>query len=244
MDTDIDIPVTPLDVVHTIKKNMVEWERSGMWPLSCYTHMDSCPCLPGFVDYSPEEVRWQAYITEIQGNSQNYLVLMKQLAEKQQLLWKRYQNITTDEAVKLSRDNTPNLFGSKETHLGTNGEFFTSSQDTQSFFSTQGTPSKDLFGTKMGPIGEEVFSPLPPISSNQSGIQIGTSTSIASSTTTHPPIYDVTGTHPTTSLSSTSVPKLNLEQTGLTQSELAAYQAKEFVLGQIPETPPPPVLCH
>ena len=26
---------------------------------------------------------------------------MKQLAEKQQLLWKRYQNITTDEAVKL-----------------------------------------------------------------------------------------------------------------------------------------------
>ena len=75
--------------------------------------------------------------------------------------------------------------------------------------------------------------------------QTDASTSIPSSTTTHPPIYDVTGTPPTTSsLSSTSVPKLNLEQTGLTQSELAAYQAKEFILGQIPETPPPPVLCH
>ena len=57
--------------------------------------------------------------------------------------------------------------------MGTNGEFFTSSLDTQSFFGNQGTPSKDLFGTKMGPIGEEVFSPLPPISSNQSGIELG-----------------------------------------------------------------------
>ena len=60
---------------HTIKKNMIEWERSGMWPLSCYTHMDSCPCLPGFEDYSQEEVRWQAYITETQGNSQNYVCM-------------------------------------------------------------------------------------------------------------------------------------------------------------------------
>ena len=43
-----------------------------MWTLSCYGPLCS-KCLPDFSDYSPEEIRLEAYQCNIAGNPQSYV---------------------------------------------------------------------------------------------------------------------------------------------------------------------------
>lgn len=42
----------------TVKKDMQEWQHSGIWPFSCYGPVGGKPNVPGFEDISPEEHRY------------------------------------------------------------------------------------------------------------------------------------------------------------------------------------------
>jgi hypothetical protein len=44
-----------------IIKEVVQSEKGGQWPLSCFAPIKEQACFPGWVDYSPEEIRWNMY---------------------------------------------------------------------------------------------------------------------------------------------------------------------------------------
>ncbi|XP_014673413.1 PREDICTED: nucleoporin-like protein 2 [Priapulus caudatus] len=60
------------DIVNAIITESRVWEESHMWPLSCYAYMKEGPCLSGFNDISPEELRCQAYECVREGNFAKY----------------------------------------------------------------------------------------------------------------------------------------------------------------------------
>lgn len=76
---------------------MDEWNKSSMWPLSCYAYFRETPCLPGFADVSPEELRWEAYQAKASGNSQQYLKNVSQLNDEQLKVMRELSNLTKDD---------------------------------------------------------------------------------------------------------------------------------------------------
>ena len=81
-----------------IKRDMEDWV---MWPLSCYAHSKEVPCLPGFVDISPEELRFAAYTANSLGNSAAFLQGIEELLMKQRNMKQLYSNITSEEVRRL-----------------------------------------------------------------------------------------------------------------------------------------------
>lgn len=66
------------------------WEKSKQWPLSCYTYTKEEPCFPGLLDFSPEEIRLEAYNANAEGKADSYQQGLKTLItanqQKQQQL--------------------------------------------------------------------------------------------------------------------------------------------------------------
>ena len=80
-----------------IRLDMEEWNKSSMWPLSCYAYFRETPCLPGFADVSPEELRWEAYRAKASGNSEHYLKNVSQLNDERLKLMHEFSNLTKDD---------------------------------------------------------------------------------------------------------------------------------------------------
>ena len=57
-----------------IKIDISLWLQRGIWPLSSYTPSPFvCQSLPGFDDFSQEEIRWEGQIAALQRNPQAYV---------------------------------------------------------------------------------------------------------------------------------------------------------------------------
>lgn len=61
------------DIVKGLATEMKTWETSKMWPFSVLGFEKDTPCIPGFEDVSPEELRLEAYEAEKSGNIQLYV---------------------------------------------------------------------------------------------------------------------------------------------------------------------------
>ena len=72
-----------------------------MWPLSCYAYSGKVPCLPGLMDVSPDELRWEAYQAESSGNSQHYLGILSQLSDARLKKMHDYSNLTRDDVKDM-----------------------------------------------------------------------------------------------------------------------------------------------
>lgn len=85
---------------------MEEWINSAatMWPLSCYSHTkEAASCLPGLVDISPDELRWEAYQAKVAGSSNKYLQGLNELSVKQMKMQRQYGHITAEDVRLLVR---------------------------------------------------------------------------------------------------------------------------------------------
>ncbi|XP_013779645.1 nucleoporin-like protein 2 isoform X1 [Limulus polyphemus] len=89
----IDSDVSLLEMV---KQDILLWELGKQWPFSCYGHLKKQGCFPGFLDISPEELRWTAYYAQREGNTQSYLHLVKQALEDVQTKRKELQKASPD----------------------------------------------------------------------------------------------------------------------------------------------------
>lgn len=82
--------LTPSQIQKTIQTDMGIWEKSKQWPLSCYTYTKEEPCFPGLLDFSPEEIRLEAYNANAEGKADSYQQGLKTLItanqQKQQQL--------------------------------------------------------------------------------------------------------------------------------------------------------------
>ncbi|KDR20053.1 nucleoporin-like protein 2 [Zootermopsis nevadensis] len=50
-----------LEAMQMVFQEVIESEKGGQWPLSCFAPIGERPCFPGCEDYSPEEIRWKMY---------------------------------------------------------------------------------------------------------------------------------------------------------------------------------------
>lgn len=48
-------------------KEVVAAEKGGQWPLTSFAPFKEGPGLPGWEDFSPEEVRWNLYEAQANG---------------------------------------------------------------------------------------------------------------------------------------------------------------------------------
>lgn len=77
---------------------MEEWQGSSMWPLSCYGHLHHVPYLPGLVDVSQEEMRFEAYKA---GLSAEFLRNIEELCRQQAALKAKYTSLTLEDIKQL-----------------------------------------------------------------------------------------------------------------------------------------------
>ncbi|KAK3595329.1 hypothetical protein CHS0354_004484 [Potamilus streckersoni] len=61
------------EIVSRLASEMEVWENSKMWPFSSMAYEKETPCIPGFTDLSPEELRLEAYEAQATGNTQAYI---------------------------------------------------------------------------------------------------------------------------------------------------------------------------
>jgi hypothetical protein len=72
-----------------------------MWPFSCYGYLNEIPCVPGLIEVSAEELRWQAYAAKAEGTSSAFLQKMEELETRQAGVKQQYINITPEEVANL-----------------------------------------------------------------------------------------------------------------------------------------------
>merc|ERR1719494_815775 len=90
-------------ILESIKKDLVMWENSGIWPFSCYSFHGSEPCLTGFMEFSPEELRHEAY----KALKSNGIVQYKQgLEELQRAVIQRRDEFKNMTAQQLEQEIT------------------------------------------------------------------------------------------------------------------------------------------
>ncbi|KAK3088881.1 hypothetical protein FSP39_024958 [Pinctada imbricata] len=148
--------VSSADVVNVIINEMTEWEKNKMWPFSCMAFEKEAPCIPDFVDTSPEELRLAAYEALKDNNIQPYIQQVQSLSEeyskKRQMI--RQANLTLRQKLialideyrlKKSRSSQPSgLFSAGSS---TNNPFGNQLSFMSSTFGNAPTqPSQGLFG--------------------------------------------------------------------------------------------------
>lgn len=76
--------------------------EGGQWPFSCYapllrrfvkTFTKNSENLPGLIDYSPEEVHWEAVSKSMIGQFQEYIANIQQLANSHTTIQRALQNL-------------------------------------------------------------------------------------------------------------------------------------------------------
>ena len=66
--------------------------------------------MPGLLDVSPEELRYEAYKAKASGNSANYLQNLNQLGTKQMTVQRHLSSISIDDARSLVRRHKNKAF--------------------------------------------------------------------------------------------------------------------------------------
>eukprot|EP00076_Gallus_gallus_P037669 XP_025003207.1 nucleoporin-like protein 2 [Gallus gallus] len=65
-----------------IAKDMATWESSGQWMFSCYSPEKGKPNVPGFGEFSAEEVRLEYYNCSANNNTGYYINSVNQLVQQ------------------------------------------------------------------------------------------------------------------------------------------------------------------
>lgn len=133
-------------IILSIKTEMQIWEASRMWPFSCFSVQKERPCLTGLTDYSPEEIRLEAYKSRADNNTSHYLNFLKQCQDQLTRRRTELKNLTASswdtEQRQMTGGSTNSLF---QTNTQNTGPF---SSQPSLFSGTQNQPkSTGLFGS-------------------------------------------------------------------------------------------------
>ncbi|CAD6233854.1 GSCOCG00007349001-RA-CDS [Cotesia congregata] len=140
-------------------------ERGNQWPLSCFGPFKEQPCIPGFEDISPEEVRWEMYQAEknntVEQAKQQFHQLCQDAMSKRNVL----KNPTIETAKMLEKLHKGTSDPQQPSNNVLRGTLFPSSgifssqnssspfttrnftPTTTSLFSSTATSTPSIFGT-------------------------------------------------------------------------------------------------
>lgn len=85
------------EVMQMVIQEVVQSEKGGQWPLSCFAPLKERSCFPGWEDYSPEEIRWKMYEAVQNGTLPEYQRQLKELYDAARL--RRQQIMNPDNEV-------------------------------------------------------------------------------------------------------------------------------------------------
>jgi len=80
------------EVMQMVVQEVVQSEKGGQWPLSCFAPIKERSCFPGWVDYSPEEIRWKMYEAVQTGTLPEYQRQLKELYDAAKLRRQQIMN--------------------------------------------------------------------------------------------------------------------------------------------------------
>ncbi|NXI70702.1 NUPL2 protein, partial [Anseranas semipalmata] len=137
-------------LLECILKDMEIWESSGQWMFSCYSPMKDKPNIPGFPDFSPEELHLEYYNCRANNTTETYINSVQELAKqwKNRLLQLKALNASTKGALLSELKNAvtqplPSFgFGGQQTSsFGLSSFPVNSSSNSASNFSFKTSPS-------------------------------------------------------------------------------------------------------
>uniref|UniRef100_A0A8C9RUU1 Nucleoporin NUP42 n=1 Tax=Scleropages formosus TaxID=113540 RepID=A0A8C9RUU1_SCLFO len=242
--------------LETVHKDMEIWETSGQWLFSCYSILKAS--IPGFPEYSPEELRMEYYKCRETGNLQTYANSVQQLISQWRSRVQELKNLNSTSLAKLVSTPSSVGFGSIASAFGKGG--FSGTESNAFSFA----PSSSGFGSTSTPGAPTGFGSLgstqpAPLFGSSASTSSSASSSSDPSAATFSFAVPVANKEQVTGFGSTSVAgfsftsagfgnsstvtgtgnKLFTPQSELTPEELKEFMGKRFTLGQIPLKPPP-----
>ncbi|XP_018605997.1 nucleoporin NUP42 [Scleropages formosus] len=197
--------------LETVHKDMEIWETSGQWLFSCYSILKAS--IPGFPEYSPEELRMEYYKCRETGNLQTYANSVQQLISQWRSRVQELKNLNSTSLAKLitelNSQGTPSSvgFGSIASAFGKGG--FSGTESNAFSFA----PSSSGFGSTSTPGAPTGFGSL---GSTQPAPLFGSSASTSSSASS--------SSDPSAATFSFAVPVANKEQvTGFGSTSVAGF---------------------
>ncbi|BFZ21582.1 hypothetical protein BsWGS_24621 [Bradybaena similaris] len=140
-----------LDLVNSLPKEMDFWEKSHMWPFSCFAVDKDISSLPEFYDISPEELRYEAYQAMKSGNMLPYTQKEQTLQNEFQGKRRQLQNMTMDFKSKLKAVIDEDRKKKQTQPASASSSVFGSSHAPQNVFGqAQASTSAGLFGKSTG----------------------------------------------------------------------------------------------
>lgn len=273
-------------IQQTVKNDMEIWQKSKQWPLSCYTYTKEEPSFPGLLDFSPEEIRLEAYTANSKGNANAYEQGLKQLIhenfkrrlqlsemtlsaiqeeiKKTNSLYSLGDRVSMGPSSSMPQPTSSHVFGTGSSFGGSlsiqsSGQFADRGQSNQS--NLFNTPTTGLFSEQIkSSTGQSTgFPSVAPSSqpSAEGGVLFGSSP-IARSSGLGSSVSKVENDNsvvsesvnvtanaqksPTT-VSTPSNVSPHKPASSSNEEGMEAFLADSFVLGKIPEFPPPLELC-
>ncbi|GFG34889.1 hypothetical protein Cfor_00104 [Coptotermes formosanus] len=80
------------EIMQMVIQEVVQSEKGGQWPLSCFAPIKERSCFPGWEDVSPEEVRWKMYESVQDGTLPEYQRQLKELYDAAKLQRQQIMN--------------------------------------------------------------------------------------------------------------------------------------------------------
>lgn len=80
------------EVMQMVIQEVVQSEKGGQWPLSCFAPIKERSCFPGWEDCSPEEVRWKMYEAVQCGTLPEYQRQLRELYDAAKLRRQQMMN--------------------------------------------------------------------------------------------------------------------------------------------------------
>lgn len=268
---------TVSQIQQTVKNDMETWERSKQWPLSCYAYTKEEPSFLGLLDFSPEEIRLEAYTANAKGNANGYEQGLKQLINQNHKRRLQLSQMTVSEIQEEVKKNATwhhqhghfpmdaassveqtlnrplrsgglssqsSLFGQTIANTVTSGTLLSSSANSSSqsagisgvnAVSQSSSFGRTFFGSvieapSLG-INSTVLKPEKDHSSVSAAVNVLADSLTSSKATAPSPVENASKISPHRQASTCS------------EEDLQAFMADSFVLGKIPECPPPLELC-
>uniref|UniRef100_A0A8C9TZM2 Nucleoporin NUP42 n=1 Tax=Scleropages formosus TaxID=113540 RepID=A0A8C9TZM2_SCLFO len=194
--------------LETVHKDMEIWETSGQWLFSCYSILKAS--IPGFPEYSPEELRMEYYKCRETGNLQTYANSVQQLISQWRSRVQELKNLNSTSLAKLVSSTDTLHYCTVNCHCLERNRGHSNGTESNAF---SFAPSSSGFGSTSTPGAPTGFGSL---GSTQPAPLFGSSASTSSSASS--------SSDPSAATFSFAVPVANKEQvTGFGSTSVAGF---------------------
>ncbi|KAJ9582865.1 hypothetical protein L9F63_022792 [Diploptera punctata] len=256
------------ELMKAIAQEVIQSEKGGQWPLSCYAPIKERHCYPGLEDHSPEEIRWKMYEALKNGTLPEYQRQIKELYEIAKMRRNSFLNpsfgsnqqtsaapVSSNFSFSLPQfggpvnqpvvEQSPNVFGASIQPMLTMHNIPVSNQILQSVPNQMPSDPNQMPGMFGNQSHVQNSSPF---SNATQGFQQPNQPQVSAPNTgpmfgANNNISNINSTAPNKFESGSIDSSIYSVKTDLAEHEINAFLAQTFTMGKIPTKPPSRDLC-